>query len=194
MTNEWDTYAAGWDGDPAARAYAVAAFDSLTTLLDSEATRLGGADVLDFGCGTGLLTEHLVAAGATVVAVDTSSAMLAVLSEKIEREGWSTVRSSSDLPTAPDIFDLVVCSSVCAFLDDYPGTVRRLVSLLRPAGRFVQWDWERTAEDDHGLAREEVASALASAGLLDVEVDTAFSVEIDGHTMAPLVGSGRRAG
>ena len=97
-----------------------------------------------------------------------------------------------DLSNVDQGFDVVVCSSVCAFLDDYPATATQLVQRLRPGGRFVQWDWERTGDDDHGLTREQVHAALCSAGLVDVDVRTGFDVDVDGHRLSPLIGTGRR--
>ncbi|NQU36936.1 MAG: SAM-dependent methyltransferase, partial [Actinobacteria bacterium] len=70
--NEWDDYAANWDSDPGARGYARAAFLSLQPVLADSGVSLAGARVCDFGAGTGLLAEQLVAAGAAVDAVDTS--------------------------------------------------------------------------------------------------------------------------
>ena len=189
MTNEWDEYAEGWDEDPGARAYSVAAFDSLLAVVGGT-EQLRGARVLDFGCGTGLLTERLVDAGATVVAVDTSTAMIEVLDAKRAAHGWTTVTTSTHLPDTSDRFDLVVCSSVLAFVDDYAATARDLVARLAPGGRLVQWDWERTDDDDHGLSRTEIADALGAAGLVDVTVDTAFRLPFEDQFMAPLIGHG----
>lgn len=190
--NEWDESAEGWDGDEATRAYAAGAFASLCTLLEPRS--LTGMRVLDFGCGTGLLTEQLVAAGAAhVCAVDSSPAMLAVLDDKIVDQAWSSVISSQAVPVDPDAFDLVVCSSVMAFIDDYEATVVTLVQLLSPDGRFVQWDWERVDDDPHGLSRSEISTALVEAGLEDVSVEIGFEVEAHGQTMRPLMGVGQRA-
>lgn len=192
----WDQYAADWDEDPAARAYAAAAFSSLVAVLDDRAAALAGSEVCDFGCGTGLLTEQLAETVASVDAVDTSAAMRAVVEAKIMSRGWRHVRLRSEIPAAQDSHHLVVCSSVCSFLDDYPGTVQRLADLLRPGGLFVQWDWERhdVDNDTHGLSRSEIHEAIASAGLTSVHVDTAFELEIDGHLMRPLIGVGQKPG
>lgn len=153
---------------------------------------LDGADVVDFGCGTGLLTERLVAAGATVVAVDTSTAMLEVLDAKIVQHRWTGVRTDTALPSQGVTFDVIVCSSVCSFLEDYPGTIGELVTRLRPDGLFVQWDWERTDDDPFGLTREEILAAMTQAGLVDGIVSEAFTIEADGQPMTPLIGHGRR--
>lgn len=190
--NEWDDYAADWDHDEAAQTYASEAFASLLTVLAGRERGLEGARVIDFGCGTGLLTEQLVAAGAKVDAVDTSAAMRRVLQDKIEAHGWTNVRVSDELPQSATSFDLVVCSSVCSFLDDYPAVAAQLVALLREDGLFVQWDWERddTDAESHGLARAEITDALNDAGLDEVEVDAAFAVAMHGQTMQPLMGHG----
>ncbi|MFW2383439.1 MAG: class I SAM-dependent DNA methyltransferase [Acidimicrobiales bacterium] len=188
--NEWDNYADAWDDDDAVRAYADAAFESLLPILDNAGIILERASVIDFGSGTGQLTERLAARGAEVLAVDTSRMMLDVLDGKISEHKWSGVRTATSVPTSGD-YDVVVCSSVCGFLDDYPGTVRELVARLRSGGLFVQWDWERSDDaDSFGLSRSEIRGALDRAELTDVVVETAFSVPVEGEAMEPLIGRG----
>lgn len=190
VTDVWDEFADGWDDQPGTGEYAGAAFDSLLTVLGGAGIALRGACVVDFGCGTGLLTEKLIGAGAEVIAVDTSPAMLAALREKADTHGWAGLTATTDLDAVSEGTDLIVCSSVCAFLDDYPATAARLAGLLRPGGTFVQWDWEREKPDDHGLTRREVQDALQGAGLERIEVATAFEVDVAGQTMRPLIGYG----
>ena len=138
------------------------------------------------------------------LATDTSTAMVQVLAAKVERRGWSNVDAiAASLDSArherPELlavpFDMVVASSVCAFLDDYPSTVAILASLLTPGGAFVQWDWELNAKDDEsfGLTRSQVADALAAAHLVRISVGTAFEVDVDGERVSPLVGVGNAA-
>ena len=190
--NEWDDHAEDWDRDPATREYAELAFASLLPALDSHDRSLAGARVLDFGCGTGLLTDHLLTAGATVDAFDTSAGMLRVLGAKFGDR--VDVRVLDDLPDGAEEYDLVVCSSVCAFLDDYPATAAALASDLRAGGVFVQWDWERHETDggSHGLSVGQIEQALTAAGLVDVSVQPAFRIEVGGESVRPLIGLGRR--
>lgn len=192
--NEWDEVAGEWDDSESVRGYAMSVFESLHGILDEDALSLEGLRVVDFGCGTGLLTERLVGVGARVVAIDTSPAMLAVLDRKIADRGWTTVRTSTDLAIGDEQFDLVVCSSVLGFVDDYRTVVRDLSSMLRPGGLFVQWDWERTDGDDggHGLSRSEISEALTAAGLEGIEVGPDFTIDIEGEVVRPLRGHGRR--
>ncbi len=187
---DWDEISETWDQDDETRAYAAAAYASLLEILTDFDSSLGQARVIDFGCGTGLLTEKLVAAGASVFGVDTSQPMLDVLDAKVKARGWTGVQTGLVLP--PDSgFDLVVCSSVCSFLSDYPAKAAELVSLLVPGGVFVQWDWERRADHDGGLSRSEIEATLGHVGLVDVSVSPSFRISIRGEEMTPLVGAGR---
>jgi predicted TPR repeat methyltransferase len=191
---EWDEYAAGWDDQPGVRLYAQAAHRSLLLAAEAAGFEIAGSRACDFGCGTGLLTEQLVASCDRIDAVDSSPSMLDVLRRKIAHHGWDEVQVFERLPPRRDHYDLVVCSSVCAFVDDYPGLVRELVSAMAPDGLFVQWDWELDPRDDDpfGLTRVEIRRAFDAAGLVSVTVDTGFEVAVDDQTMRPLMGVGRR--
>lgn len=192
MTDSWDEYAPGWDDDPGARSFSAAAYESLASALEERGSKLAGAHVLDFGCGTGLLTERLVDQVESIDAVDTSAAMLDVLRAKAHAHGWAGVKPLGDLELATGPYHLIVCSSVCSFLDDYPATAANLAGRLTPGGVFVQWDWERDDNDDdpHGLTREGISDALTAAGLDAVAVDIGFEAEFQSMTMRPLMGVG----
>ena len=168
----WDSYADDWDEDRGARAYSQAAFEYLIRLCAEQSVHLSDVRACDFGCGTGLLTEKLAPVCAVVIAVDTSHRMIDRLRHKIDRLGLTNVHTTTEaiehaahhnpaLFGGP--FDLIVCSSVCAFLDDYAGTAGTLVRLLRPGGLFIQWDWELDphADEPFGLTRERVRATLS---------------------------------
>lgn len=194
--SDWDEHAASWDDDPAVRAYAAGVDESLTSLLSDLGVDLTGAAVCDFGCGTGLLTERLADRCARIDAVDSSPAMLAVVRTKADQHAWVHVRPLAALPDSPERYDLIVCSSVLAFVDDHAEVVDRLAGHLAPGGVLVQWDWELDpdAAEPFGLDRATIARALERAGLKDVRVRVGFEAVVDGATMAPLMGSGRRIG
>lgn len=188
----WDDEAAGWDDDPAVRTYAGAAFRSLNETLASRDVPWAGARVLDFGCGTGLLTAAMAEHAREVIGLDASAAMIDVLRAK----AVPNVRAVAGDLEALELgaFDLITCSSVCAFLTDYPATVAALVGRLVPGGLFVQWDWELDpdAEEPFGLSHDTIRQALLDAGLQHVVVDVGFEASFQGQTMAPLRGVGRK--
>lgn len=190
----WDEHAGTWDEGGAQRAYAQHAFEALERVLARAGESMEEARVCDFGCGTGLLTERLAGQARWIDAVDNSPAMLAVLEAKALERGWSQVQLHTKLESASGPYDLIVCSSVCGFLDDYPGTVAQMAQRLRPGGLFVQWDWELdpASENGMGLSRQEITACLEAAGLEVLVVETAFSIEIKRHMMRPLMGAGRR--
>lgn len=191
----WSKQAPTWDSNPGVVAYADAAFASLIS-----AVPVGrDARVLDFGCGTGLLTERIAPIVQEVVAVDKSGAMIQMLADKnlpnvrFGVAAWTPNTIGAD-KLAANPFGLIVCSSVCAFLDDYPSTVAMLSELLEPGGYFVQWDWELDAGavEQFGLSADGITQAIQNAGLETVSVATGFDIEFEGQHMRPLMGVGRR--
>jgi 2-polyprenyl-3-methyl-5-hydroxy-6-metoxy-1,4-benzoquinol methylase len=138
-----------------------------------------------------------------IVALDTSAAMIQILKSKVAKRRLDNIDPiaksiEAALATSPNHlaapFDLVTCSSVCAFLEDYPSIVRTLSNLLRPGGAFVQWDWEfdQNSEEPFGLTPTQIEEALRAAGLHGILVKVAFDVEFEGEHMRPLLGFGVR--
>ncbi len=195
----WDEVAATWDEDPMVRQYNEAAFASLGEVLRDHGVWLRRTRVLDFGCGTGLLSTRLADAGAEVVALDSSAEMITRLQQKNHAGLQAVVGHLEEVLETPPFrepFDLIVASSVCAFLPDYPAIARRLASLLNPGGLLVQWDWEAdpARPEEPGLDRAAIGAALLGAELEDVTIDVGFDLTIDDLHLAPLRAVGRRPG
>jgi SAM-dependent methyltransferase len=92
--------------------------------------------VLELGCGSGLLTRHLVAAGHRVVATDASPAMLSLARESVSGpvEVRRLVLPDDPLPVADAI---VSVGHVLSYLPDLRSVERALVAVagaLRPGG------------------------------------------------------------
>ncbi len=193
MPENWDDHATGWDQDERVRFYAEQAFASLIKHVPVQDDGWQNKRVLDFGCGTGLLSEKLAPLVREVIAVDVSEPMIGIL----RRKGIDNVT-----PICADIdkvhssapwfceFDLIVASSVCGFLPNYEATVGLLSKALRDGGYFTQWDWLSSGDDRDGMTLERVSDAFRTANLKPVQVETAFSVIFDGETMPVLMGVG----
>jgi 2-polyprenyl-3-methyl-5-hydroxy-6-metoxy-1,4-benzoquinol methylase len=194
MSDDWGDYAKEWDS-PDTRLYANQVFDTWTKNVATLVPELSECRILDFGCGTGLLTEKIAPLCAQVVAVDTSDRMVDELRQKISGGSLSNVTpltidvDSSSVKTSPELsikFDLIVASSVCSFLPDYNSTLQVLSSLLKSGGVFAQWDWLSE------MPVERIAGAFESAGLDSVGIETSFDMSAKGETALVVSGIGRR--
>jgi len=191
--NEWDEFARGWDSNDDVRKYAAMAFDSWDRRVAPLVGDLRNSRVLDFGCGTGLLTEKLAPLCGQVLAVDTSAKMIDVLREKISDRNISNVAAMELTVNATTIkenshlaskFDLIVASSVCSFLPDYEAALCDLVSIMKPGGLFVQWDWLADMSVDR------IRTGFESAGLVDFGIEEAFTMHNGNEPMKVVMGIG----
>lgn len=66
-----------WESNPATEQFAQSVFEQLQQL-----TQLDGIKVLDFGCGTGQLSQRLSPMVKDIVALDASEAMIEELDKK----------------------------------------------------------------------------------------------------------------
>lgn len=92
-----------------------------------------GTRALDFGCGSGNLTSHLLELGMDVTAADVSPHFLRTVSRRF---GVPTLRlNGRDLAGVPDAsFDLAAAYSVLHHVPDYLRAVRELARVVRPEG------------------------------------------------------------
>jgi SAM-dependent methyltransferase len=110
--------------------------------------------VLEFGCGSGLLTRHLVDAGHRVVATDASPAMLELAREHVPDVMEARLLRLPDDPV-PDADAIVSTGHALSYLPDEESLLRAIDSLadaLRPGGVMafdicdLQWGRDRHDE------------------------------------------------
>ncbi len=119
-----------------------------------------GDDVLDVGCGPGFYTAELldvVGPDGTVVAIDASSAMLAIAERRCGGRTNATfhLADATTLPVADASADRSVCVQVLEYVPDVDRALRELHRALRPGGRAVVWDidWATLSIHSHDRAR-----------------------------------------
>ncbi len=125
---------------------ALAAFDpegdfGRRTMLNPAIFRLlgdiGGARVLDAGCGQGYLCRLLADRGASVVGVEPAQALYdyAVAKEHQRRQGIHYVQADlAQLPDLGETFDAVVANVVFEAIPQWVPAMRNCVQALRPGG------------------------------------------------------------
>jgi malonyl-CoA O-methyltransferase len=101
------------------------------------AKRLSGNPkrILEIGCGTGLLSELLLARfpNAELVLTDISPNMLAQAQARLG-QGATYRLMDGQWPETPEKFDLIASSLAFQWFDDLPGALARLGGLLAPGG------------------------------------------------------------
>ncbi len=191
-TNEWDDYADEWDCNAATGEYADKAYGDLISII-----KPGDLRVLDFGCGTGLLSERLSSKARQIVALDSSEKMINRLSQKslpnvCPVAGFLSTELVRDHPLLQTKFDLITASSVCAFLPDYENTLSILRRLMVPDGIYVQWDWcVEDGNSDVGFSEKEVGRALTTTGFTDITLSQPFIISTPQADMPVLMAVAR---
>lgn len=92
-----------------------------------------GERILDLGCGDGALTAQLAAAGAEVVGVDSSAAMV----EGAQARGLDARVMSGEALTFDREFDAVFSNAALHWMTDASAVIEGVARALKPGGRFV---------------------------------------------------------
>lgn len=200
-TNSFDEKAATWDDDPAKveRARAVARAIREDVPLD------GSDRLLEYGAGTGLVTEALRDAVGPVTLVDTSAGMREAMRAKVAAGAIPDARIwDLDLSVAPvpdERFDLVVTVMTLHHIADLGPVLAAFAELLVAGGHLCVVDLE--AEDGsfhsddfhghHGFERDDLAAQLAAAGFSDVTFRDCYRIDRDGVDYQVFLAIGTRA-
>ncbi len=183
---DFDKEAAQWDEKPQRLKLAQDVADAIMKTVDLSKEM----DVLDFGCGTGLVTLRLQPHVGNIVGADSSIGMINILEDKIKREELHNVRTQlvdfEKGESLAGMYDLIVSNMTVHHVPDTAPLFRLWHGLLKPQGRvcFADLDLEdgsfhsdNTGVHHMGFDRERLKKLLGVAGFSDV-YDTTASVII----------------
>ncbi len=105
--------------------------------IDTKAS-LAGKQVLDIGCGGGILSEGMAALGAKVTGIDLSEKALGVARLHLFESGLKVDYQHESAEAFADMhagkFDVVTCMELLEHVPDPSSTVRACAKLVKPGG------------------------------------------------------------
>ena len=190
MTQSFDDRAATWDDDPKKVERARVAAASVRSLvpLDPE------GHVLEYGAGTGLLSQHLGDHVGTFTLADPSEGMREVLQRKVESGIFPGGQVSSlDLtvdPVPAERYDLIISLLAMHHIIELAPVFKGFAELLNPTGHLCIIDLEAEDGSFHkpgfeghdGFDRDELAGWLADAGFAPTRFEHCFDLEKNDRT------------
>ncbi len=201
QTQRFDQEAATWDENPRRVRLAKAVAETIA----KQVPLSGALEVLDFGCGTGLLTLKLQPSIGTITGTDTSPGMLEVLRQKVSDQGLDAVASfllkPGDSYAIKGSYDLIVSSMTLHHVQDLASLFGQFREHLRAGGRVALADLDPEDGTFHGdtedvfhlgFERGEIKALLAGAGFVDLEDTTAYEVRRNSRDYPVFLITGRK--
>jgi len=185
--NHFDEAAANWDAEPRRVELAKAVGEAILR----QALPTCGMDVLDYGCGTGLLGLFLLPHVRSVTGADSSPGMLKVLEDKIRTGGLQRMQAERlDLghdPVPDSQYHLIVANMVMHHFDQVEVLLTAFYQMLLPGGVLAIADLDTepglfhgpdvaASVFHHGFDRHAIMDHLCRLGLVDVKDTTAHII------------------
>lgn len=198
----FDAIAEDWDSDPEKVSRARVVADAVAA-----AVPLGpGTRLLEYGAGTGLVTQALVGRVGPPTLADSSAGMRAVMERKVAAGAlpgarvWDLDLERQEPPA--ERFDVVVASLVLHHVHDLDRVLSGFAALLAPGGGLCVADLDREDGTFHahdfdgheGFDRAELAERLTAAGFADVAVEDCTELTKDGVTYSVFLAVSSRPG
>jgi 2-polyprenyl-3-methyl-5-hydroxy-6-metoxy-1,4-benzoquinol methylase len=186
-TNYFDESAANWDNEP----HRIELMKAIGEAILREVRPTNDMDVLDYGCGTGLVGLFLLPHVRSVTGADSSSGMLDVLRTKI-RDGGINGMATTELdlekqPIPKERFHVIVSSMVMHHVANLERVLLAFHEMLLPDGVLCIADLDAepgvfhsaeatTSVHHHGFARRVFKERLEAVGFRDIAVSTVHAV------------------
>ena len=182
----FDQEAANWDQVPGR----VKVARDIAQSMIKEITLTPDMDVLDFGCGTGLLALALQPFVRSITGVDSSLGMLDVFKTKIKEQHLSNVKANYlDLDKGEVLtgsYHLIVSSMTLHHVKNISPLLKQFYSILLPAGLLAIADLDLDDGKFHsnndgvfhlGFDREYLRLIFTEAGFQNIQTHQAADIE-----------------
>ena len=191
IRKNFDNEAINWDTDNAKVLMAKAISGPM---INSNRININ-QDVLDFGCGTGLVTLEILPFVKSIVGVDSSTGMLERLHEKIVHNNLSNitcqfVNFEQGVPIQGH-FDLIISSMTAHHIPSTLDLFKEWFSALRKNGQLCFADLvtedgsfhsDNTGVFHHGFNIKDLENKLEEVGFVDIQssIATTIKKEVNG--------------
>lgn len=173
--SRFNAMAAAWDSNPDVHRASESALQAILKYRpDLDKAKAGetaastGLQVLEIGCGTGLLTLRLAPYVQNIVAVDAAEGMIDALTQKLARDEWAALRDRVQplcimledpedpaLPRGDDSsarkFDLAISHLVLHHIADHKTLLKTLFGSLKSGGQVALTDYEDTGPESRSF-------------------------------------------
>lgn len=198
---DFDAAAATWDENPGR----VQMTRAVAQTIVREVPLQGGLRLMDYGCGTGLVTLALQPYVRAVVAADSSEGMLQALTGKLAKAEITNVEpvkldlEQQEWPGAP--FDVIVSNMVLHHIQNVELVVRRMAEALVEGGWLAFADLDGGSEDFHadntgimyfGFDTHQRQALCQQAWLKEIRTVEALRIPRDGKEFPVLLTVGRK--
>ena len=192
---DFDKEASSWDKNPGR----VSLANDIARAISDQKILNSNMDVLEFGCGTGLLTLRLRPLVRSITGVDSSRGMLGVLKAKIENQNLTNISTQYLDPTKDDVlkgsYHLIVCSMTLHHVREPRPLIGQFYRITAPHGYLCIADLDPEGGEFHGdndtvfhcgFDRVGLRRTMMEAGFDDIRDTTAANV------MKPIADGGIR--
>ncbi|MGC8492984.1 MAG: class I SAM-dependent methyltransferase [Syntrophobacteraceae bacterium] len=183
---DFDKKAATWDQNPGR----VQLGNDVAAAILDEKILTPEMDVLEFGCGTGLLTLRLSPLVRSITAVDGSQGMLEVINAKIEAQGLKNIHTQLLDPSRGGIlqggYHAVISSMALHHVKETAPLIEQFYNVTLPGGHLILADLDSDEGKFHGenptvfhdgFDRKTLGDILTRAGYSNARDKTAAVVQ-----------------
>lgn len=144
------------------------------------ASEIQGRDVLEVGCGTGLIMSRMAPIAKSVVGIDLSGEMLA----KASARGLAVVQASAlNLPFPDNTFDVAVSFKVLPHIENIRGAIDEMARVVKPGGLLAMEFYNR--HSIRSLIKALKSPSAVSDGVDDTDVFTRYDSLVDVAGLLP---------
>jgi ubiquinone/menaquinone biosynthesis C-methylase UbiE len=157
MVDYFQTVAKLWDSNQIRVENAKNTASSIINKIDKKSN----LEILDIGCGTGLLSVCFVDIASSILAVDNSQSMLDEFNNKISSsDNLNSIKTQKCDITSYDFkdkkFDLIISNMTFHHIKDIESVIEKLSKNLKSGGYLAIADLESEDGDFHGRGNEGV--------------------------------------